>query len=101
MFGLDGGYFCVYNAGMQTQTTQIRVTLPVQLQGYLQTKANKYGLSLSAYIRNLIIDDVKDVEYPVYEMSQSSIDALNQAMKEAKAGQLIEADSIDRQPAFS
>lgn len=57
---------------MKTQTTQLRVTLPVQLQGYLQVKSNKFGLSLSAYVRNLIIDDVKDVGYPVFEASKST-----------------------------
>jgi hypothetical protein len=55
---------------MQTRTTQIRITLPIKLQGYLQTKADKFGLGLSAYVKNLIIDDVKDVEYPIYEASE-------------------------------
>jgi len=42
-----------------TQSTQIKVTLPNEL--YLQVKANadKYGLSVAAYIKNLIINDVK------------------------------------------
>ena len=50
---------------MQTQTTQIRVTLPSQMQGYLKTKADVFGLSLSAYVRNLIHNDVRDIVYPV------------------------------------
>jgi len=54
---------------MQTQTTQLRVTLPTRLQGYLQTKASKFGLSLSAYVRNLIINDVQDVDYPIFKAS--------------------------------
>ena len=81
---------------MRTQNTQIRVTLPVQLQGYLQTKANKFGLSLSAYIRNLIIDDVKDVEYPVYEMSDEALDDLEEAKREEKTGDLTVADDVDQ-----
>ena len=80
---------------MQTSTTQIRVTLPVQMQRYLQTKADTFGLSLSAYVRNLIFNDVQDVAYPVREMSQSAIDALGLALEEAEAGKLVEADSID------
>ncbi|MBU0974734.1 hypothetical protein KKD03_03480 [Patescibacteria group bacterium] len=80
---------------MQNQTTQIRVTLPVQMQNYLQAKADTFGLSLSAYIRNLIFNDVQDIAYPVFEMSQSSLDALDLALKEAKEGKLIEANTID------
>lgn len=85
-----------YNVLMQTQTTQIRVTLPVQLQGFLQAKANKYGLSLSAYIRNLIIDNVQDVEYPVFEMSDQSIEALKEAKVAEKSEKLIQTASIDQ-----
>lgn len=81
---------------MQTQTAQIRVTLPVQLQGFLQAKANKYGLSLSAYIRNLIIDNVQDVEYPVFEMSDQSVVALKEAKEAEGSGKLVQADNIDQ-----
>ena len=81
---------------MQAQTTQIRVTLPVQLQGFLQVKASKYGLSLSAYIRNLIIDNVQDVEYPVFEMSEQSIDALKDAKEAEKFGKVIQTNNLDQ-----
>jgi hypothetical protein len=80
---------------MQTPTTQIRVTLPVQMQNYLQSKADTFGLSLSAYVRNLIFNDVQDIAYPVQEMSQHSLSALNDALKEAETGELTEANSID------
>lgn len=42
-----------------THSIQIKVTLPNEL--YLQVKANadKIGLSVAAYIKNLIINDVK------------------------------------------
>ena len=81
---------------MQTQTTQIRVTLPVQLQGYLQTKANKYGLSLSAYIRNLVINDVQDVDYPVFEMSSQSTNDLKKAVEAEKTGDLIQTNDVGK-----
>jgi len=79
---------------MQAQTTQIRVTLPIQLQGYLQTKADKYGLGLSAYIKNLIIDDVKDIKYPVYQMSDQAISDLEEAKKSEEDGSLIKANDV-------
>lgn len=80
---------------MSTQTTQLRVTLPVQLQGYLQTKANKFGLSLSSYVRNLIINDVQDVEYPVFEASERTEKAYKKAMKEkAHATEINDLDNF-------
>lgn len=81
---------------MPTQSAQVRVTLPVQLQGYLQAKANKYGLSLSAYIRNLVINDVQDVEYPVFEMSEKSLNDLREAIKAEKAGKLVQTDDVNQ-----
>ena len=89
--------FLDYNNGiMQAQTTQIRVTLPVQLQGYLQTKADKYGLSLSAYIRNLVINDVQDVDYPVFKMSDQSTHDLKEAIEAEKAGELIQTNDVNQ-----
>ena len=79
---------------MQTQTAQIRVTLPVQLQAYLRTKANKFGLGLSTYIRNLIIDDVKDVDYPVYQMSDKAINNYKEAKKAEKNDSLVEVGDV-------
>lgn len=80
---------------MQTQTTQIRVTLPLQMQGYLQTKADTFGLSLSAYVRSLILNDVQNIVYPIRAMSKSSIDLLESALEDERSGNLIESDSID------
>ncbi|MEX0896218.1 MAG: hypothetical protein WDZ94_04815 [Patescibacteria group bacterium] len=80
---------------MQTQTTQIRVTLPVQMQGYLQTKADTFGLSLSAYVRSLILNDVQDIVYPIRAMSQGSLDLLESALEDEKSGNLIESNDID------
>lgn len=80
---------------MQGQSTQIKITIPVQLQEYVQSKASKFGLSLSAYIKNLIIEDVKDMELPVYQASA----AVEAAYREAKAaearGELIEVRDLD------
>lgn len=78
---------------MQSQTTQIRVTLPVELQGYLQAKAGKFGLSMAAYVKNLIIDDVKDVDHPVMKASKKTEDSYKKAMQERS--QAIEVNDVD------
>lgn len=80
---------------MQTPTTQIRVTLPVQLQGYLQAKASRLGLSLSAYVKNLIINDVQDVKHPVYEMSEQAVADFKQAKREEEAGTLVTLQDLE------
>jgi len=81
---------------MDTHTVQLRVTLPAQLQAYLQTKANKFGLNMSAYVKNLIINDVKDVDYPVFQASKKTEDAYQQAKKAEKSGKLIPADDLKK-----
>jgi predicted DNA-binding protein len=80
---------------MKASSTQIRITLPQQMRNYLQAKADTFGLSLSAYVRNIIFNDVQDVAPPVHEMSQHSLDALQAALKQAEAGELKSANSID------
>lgn len=79
---------------MQAQTVQIRVSLPFQLQRLLQVKTNKFGLNLSSYIRNLIINDVRDVEYPEFEMSSQAIADLKEAEREMLSGKLDKVEDV-------
>lgn len=81
---------------MNAQNTQIRVTLPVQLQGFLKTKADTYGLSMAAYIRNLILNDVQDVTYPVYEISAKAKSAFEDAKKQVDQDELLPIENIDQ-----
>ncbi len=76
------------------QTTQLRVTLPVELQAYLQAKASKFGLNMSAYVKNLIITDVKNVDYPVYAASTKVEDSYREAKKAEKNDKLINVDNL-------
>ena len=84
-FSLECALIYAYNGRMQAQSTQIRVTLPVQLQGLLQAKTSKFGLSLSAYIKNLIINDVQDVEIPVFQASKRVEKSYKKALQERDA----------------
>ena len=78
---------------MPAQTLQLRVTLPTQLQEYLQAKADQFGLSMSSYVRNLIINDVKDAEYPLVKASPKTEAAYQKALKERNQG--IKVNDID------
>jgi len=76
------------------QTLQLRVTLPSQLQTYLQAKADKFGLSMSSYVRTLIINDVKN-DYPVRSATLAEEKAYQKALKERP--QAIKIHNIDAQ----
>jgi len=82
-----------YYSHMQVQNAQLRVTLPVQLQSYLQVKANKLGLSLSSYVKNLIINDVRDIAYPSFPTSDLMKKWYKQALKERN--QAVEVGDLD------
>jgi hypothetical protein len=57
---------------MITQQSQIKINLPLALKEFLETKANKYDITLTSYIKHLILNDVADLKYPTFEMSKES-----------------------------
>jgi len=78
-----------------TQTTQIKVTLPEELYLHLKSKAEKFGLGLASYMRHLVINDVKDVDIPVFRMSEKTEKRGFQALKEHKEGKTTKVVNID------
>lgn len=81
---------------MITQQSQIKVNLPIQLKEYLESKANKFGMPLAGYIKHLILEDVADMDYPVFEASEKTIKAYKKALKEQSQGKLIKVGDIDK-----
>ena len=73
---------------------QIKVTLPDQLYLYLRSKADKFGLTMSSYVRNLIIDDVKDVDVPVFRMSTKREKIALRATGDYKEGKTRQINDI-------
>jgi predicted DNA-binding protein len=67
---------------MSSNVNQIKVSLPDPLYDFLNSKASKFGLTLSSYVKNLIINDVKDMEYPVYQASKKTEDSYKKALQE-------------------
>lgn len=78
---------------MQTQTVQLRVTLPVELQTYLQDKARQFGLNMSSYVKNLILSDVKETSYPIMKASEKTEESYKIAIRERNKA--IKADDLD------
>lgn len=62
--------------------TQLKINLPEQLQSLLQTKANRFGVPLTQYVKHLIMKDVEDEEYPVFRASEETEMATSKALKD-------------------
>lgn len=67
---------------MVTTQAQIKITLPLVLKDFLESKASKLGLPIASYVRHLIVKDVEDMKYPEFEASDATIKAFNKAMRE-------------------
>ncbi|MBI3486421.1 hypothetical protein HY025_05800 [Candidatus Daviesbacteria bacterium] len=78
---------------MITQQTQIKINLPVALKDFLESKASKFGLPLASYVKHLILKDVEDMDYPIFEASDSTIKAYKKALKDKDKA--IEVKDID------
>lgn len=68
------------------QATQVKVTLPDELYLHLKSKAEKFGLGLASYLRHLVINDVKDVDIPVFKMSEKREKIALKALEDYGAG---------------
>jgi hypothetical protein len=78
---------------MSTNVTQIKISLPDPLFDYLSSKAGKFGLTLSSYVKNLIINDVKDMDYPVYQASSKTEESYRDALRERDRA--VEVTDVD------
>jgi predicted DNA-binding protein len=80
---------------MSTQV-QIKVTIPQELKEFLDTKAMRLGLPVASYVRHIIIRDVEDIEYPIYQASKATERAYKQAFKEYKAGKTVKVKNLNK-----
>ena len=78
-----------------TPATQVKVTLPNELYLHLKSKAGKFGLNLASYIRHLVINDVKDVEIPVFKMSKKREEIGLKALEDYRTGKTTLVKNID------
>jgi hypothetical protein len=76
--------------------TQVKVTLPNELYLYLKSKAEKFGLSLASYMRYLVINDVKDVDIPVFRMSSKTEERGLLALDEHEKGKTTPIEDVDK-----
>lgn len=77
---------------MVTPQAQIKLNLPLPLKEYLESKASQYGLPLASYLKHLIVKDMENAEYPVYELSDDAKRAHKKALKERHKAIKVEGD---------
>jgi hypothetical protein len=74
---------------MQVQSTQVKVTIPQQLNNFLKLKAQRMGLPVAGYVKYLIIDDVADLAdqanaNPVVELHQQLVKKVGKVAEKQK-----------------
>ena len=74
---------------MITQQAQIKVNLPANLKDYLESKANRFGMPLAGYIKHLILKDVENMDYPVFEASDRTVKKAKEALKNKDKSVLV------------
>ncbi len=76
-------------------SVQVKVTLPAQLQQFVQMKADKYGLSLSTYIKHLVLHDVKDMDLPSFPLSAANERIAQRAVEQHRQGKSKQITNVD------
>jgi hypothetical protein len=70
---------------MQATTHQLKLNLPTQMYQFVQEKADMLGVTMSSYIKHLIISEVRQSSVPTFKASQKTERQYKKAMKEKKS----------------
>jgi len=65
-------------------TIQLKVTLSKQLHTLLQKRAQTIGLTMSSYVKNLIVEDIKDLAFSEQDASNQVEESYQDAIKNKK-----------------
>lgn len=79
---------------MITQQSQIKLNLPLPLKEFLESKASKFGIPITVYVKHLILKDISNQDYPVFQASKRTEKAYEKAMKDYKEGKTIEVKNL-------
>ena len=80
---------------MNTTQAQIKVNLPLSMKDFLESKASKFGMPIAGYIKHLILKDIEDMDYPLYQASGKTEEAYKKAVAEFEAGKTLKVKDID------
>ena len=61
---------------------QLKINLSTQLQELLASKAGKFGVPLTQYVKHVLMKDVQDLPYPVFKASEETEKAASDALQQ-------------------
>ncbi len=61
---------------------QIKINLTDELQELLESKASKFGVPLTQYVKHVLMKDVEDQEYPILKASEATEKAAIEALEQ-------------------
>ncbi len=67
---------------MNTAQIQLKISLSQQLSELLASKAARVGVPVTQLVKHLIIKEVEDLDYPIFQMSKNSEKKTQQAMEQ-------------------
>lgn len=80
---------------MNTQQAQIKLNIPVTMKDYIESKAHKFGMPVAAYIKHLILKDIENMDFPIYQASEETEKAYKKALEEHNADKTKHIQDID------
>jgi len=80
---------------MNTTQIQLKISLSDRLNELLTSKATLVGLPVTQLVKYLIIKEVKDLEHPLFQMSENTEKRTRQAIKQIS--QAIDASDFFKQ----
>ena len=78
---------------INTGQIQIRVSISQQLGDLLKTKAERLGVPITQLVKHLIIDEVKDEQYPIFKASAVTEKAAIEAMDHIN--EAVDVDNVN------
>jgi len=61
---------------------QLKINLTPELQDLLESKAGKFGVPLTQYVKHVLMKDVEDEDYPVFKASAETEQAAKLALED-------------------
>jgi hypothetical protein len=66
------------------------------MKDYLESKASKFGMPVAGYIKHLILKDIEDMDYPIYQASEETEKAYKKAIEEQVSGETLKVKNVDK-----
>lgn len=79
---------------MNTTQIQLKVSLSQQLSDLLRSKAFRFGVPVTQFVKHIIMKEVEDEDYPVFQMSERTEQKIKEAMEDYSTGKSVKIDDI-------